>query len=118
MPKFTESLTPLEVSLINALCIAHVYTGDSMALKGRGVALIIGGAWSTGRHKVMLRLERHGYIRCFKCDRAWYYLPLEPAFTVYNQAIEKLPKMLCAAADFMFRDHDFYPREEILSDAK
>jgi len=37
-------------------------------IEGKGVAFVIGGKWSSYRHKVMLRLEEIG---CVKCERGF-----------------------------------------------
>lgn len=71
-------------------------------LQGRGIAHLLGGAWSTYRHSQMLELEKLGGVKCLKKSNGrgqWFYALTEKGIsrvtdmiTVARRASFKLSK--------------------------
>lgn len=60
-------------------------------LQGRGIAHLLGGAWSTYRHNQMLELEKLGGVKCLKKNNGrgqWFYALTEKGINRVESMIE------------------------------
>lgn len=64
-------------------------------LTGRGLAYLLGGAWSSYRHNQMMALEKQGAVICLKIKRGreqWHYALTVKGYSLVDQLVTEARK--------------------------
>lgn len=65
-------------------------TYSAFFMRGRGIAHLLGGQWSTYRHKQMLLLEQAGAVICLKIKRgreSWHYALTRKGYMLVHELV-------------------------------
>lgn len=73
-------------------CQHNMDSGQLHFVRGRGVSHILGGSWSTYRHRLMLQLQGQGGIVCLKIKRgreSWHYALTKKGYNTVFSLIQE-----------------------------
>jgi len=61
----------------------------STYFKGRAIAEVIGGGWTTFRKRLMLQIESHGWIEITQLKEGYFYALTQTGYITLNDRIKR-----------------------------